>query len=207
MVVGAAMVMAWWLKKRRTKSFWPYVAGAGLLSWLGFHYGGLHPALALVPVIPFLPHAKRDPGFFVSSRHARDTLSAFEHWWRLPVQIILFFFGFVNAGVPISTVGTGTWIVLAALVVGKPFGIVGATALGFFAGLQRPAGVHWRDLTVLGIVGGIGFTVALFFATASFAGGPALDQAKMGALLSFVAAPLAVGVALVLRVGRWTHPR
>ena len=122
------------------------------------------------------------------------------------MQIILFFFGIVNAGVAISTVGTGTWIVLAALVIGKPFGIVGATALGTLAGLRRPAGVHWRDLTVLAIVGGIGFTVALFFATASFAGGAALDQTKMGALLSFVAAPIAVGAALALRVGRWTRP-
>lgn len=206
MVVGAAMVMAWWLRTRRTKSFWPYVGGAGLLSWLGFHYGGLHPALALVPVIPFLPHAKRDPGFFVPSRSGDDTLSVFEHWWKLPVQIILFFFGLVNAGVAVSTVGTGTWVVLAALVVGKPVGIVGATAVGMLAGLRRPAGVRWRDLTVLGIVGGIGFTVALFFATASFAEGPALDQTKMGALLSFVAAPIAVGVALALRVGRWTRP-
>ena len=202
-VVGIAMAVAWWLKMRRTRSFWPYIGVAGLLSWLGFHYGGLHPALALVPVIPFLPHAKRDPGFFVPARRGNDTLSAFEHWWKLPVQIILFFFGLVNAGVAVSNVGTGTWIVLIALVVGKPFGIVGATAVGVVAGLRRPAGVHWRDLTVLGVVGGIGFTVALFFATASFAEGSALDQTKMGALLSFMAAPLAVALAFAFRVGRW----
>jgi NhaA family Na+:H+ antiporter len=204
-IVGVAMAISWWLKRRRTKSFWPYIGGAGLVSWLGFHYGGLHPALALVPVMPFLPHAKRDPGFFVPARHGHDTLSAFEHWWKLPVQIILFFFGLVNAGLAVSNVGTGTWIVLMALVVGKPFGIVGATAVGVLTGLRRPAGVHWRDLIVLGVVGGIGFTVALFFATASFAEGPALDQTKMGALLSFVAAPLAVGLALLLRAGRWTR--
>jgi Na+:H+ antiporter, NhaA family len=204
-VVGVAMVVAWWLKKRRTKSFWAYIGGAGLLSWLGFDYGGLHPALALVPIIPFLPHAKRDPGFFVQSRRGHDTLSAFEHRWKLPVQIILFFFGLVNAGVAVSSVGTGTWIVLAALIVGKPFGIVGATAVGVLTGLRRPAGVQWRDLMVLGMVGGVGFTVALFFATASFAEGPPLDQTKMGALLSFVAAPLAVALARALGVGRWTR--
>jgi NhaA family Na+:H+ antiporter len=39
---------------------------------------------------------------------------------------------------------------------------------------------------------GIGFTVALFFATAAFPPGDELDEARVGALLSFVAAPLAV---------------
>ena len=29
---------------------------------LAFYRGGLHPALALVPIMPFLPHAARDPG-------------------------------------------------------------------------------------------------------------------------------------------------
>jgi NhaA family Na+:H+ antiporter len=41
-------------------------------------------------------------------------------------------------------------------------------------------------------VASIGFTVSLFFATAAFPGGPALAETKMGALLSFVAAPLAL---------------
>ena len=44
---------------------------------------------------------------------------------------------------------------------------------------------------------GIGFTVALFFATAAFPPGAALDAAKMGALLSFLAAPLAIGLARI----------
>jgi hypothetical protein len=40
----------------------------------------------------------------------------------------------------------------------------------------------------------------LFFATAAFDGGAALAQTKMGALLSFIAAPLALIVARVCRV-------
>jgi len=45
---------------------------------------------------------------------------------------------------------------------------------------------------VMGVAAGIGFTVALFFATSAFRPGPVLDQAKMGALLSFFAAPIAI---------------
>jgi NhaA family Na+:H+ antiporter len=44
----------------------------------------------------------------------------------------------------------------------------------------------------LGIAAGIGFTVALFFATAAFPPGTVLNEAKMGALLSFTAGLLAI---------------
>jgi Na+:H+ antiporter, NhaA family len=65
-------------------------------------------------------------------------------------------------------------------------------------GLRAPGGLKYRDTFVLGVVAGIGFTVALFFATASFEPGRALDEAKMGALLSFVAAPLALGIGRLM---------
>jgi NhaA family Na+:H+ antiporter len=51
----------------------------------------------------------------------------------------------------------------------------------------------------VGTAAGIGFTVALFFATAAFPSGDLLDEAKMGALLSFVAAPLALLLGAGLR--------
>ena len=204
-ILLAALGVAWWLRRRRTLSFWPYLLGAGLLSWIAFYRGGLHPALALVPIMPFLPHAPRDPGLFVAPRvQPHDTLNEFEHGWKLPVAVMLFFFGLVNAGVAFANVGTGTWIVLVAILAGKPLGILAATFVALRSGLQRPQGVDWRDLTVVGVVAAIGFTVALFFATAAFAPGDALDQTKMGALMSFVAAPLAIGAARMLRVGRWS---
>ena len=204
-VLSAALTLAWWLRSRRTLNFWPYVIGAGAVSWLAFHLGGLHPALALVPIMPLMPHASRDPGLFVESPGLHDTLNEFEHWWKVPVHVILFFFGLVNAGVEVTSVGTGTWIVLAAILLGKPIGIVSCTALSVAAGLHMPAGVTWRDLTVLGVVAAIGFTVALFFATAAFPAGELLAETKMGALLSFSAAIVAAAAAFLLRVGRTAH--
>jgi Na+:H+ antiporter, NhaA family len=199
-ILGAALALGWWLRRRQTLSFWPYVAGAGIISWVAFYRGGLHPALALVPIIPFLPHTPPDRGLFVDGHPPHDTLTEFEHWWRLPVQGILFFFGLVNAGVELSGAGLGTWIVLAAIVAGKPIGIVSATALSVATGLHKPDGVTWRDLIVIGVIAGIGFTVALFFATAAFRPGPLLEQTKMGALLSISAGAVAVAAARVLRV-------
>jgi NhaA family Na+:H+ antiporter len=172
---------------------------------VAFYRGGLHPALALVPIIPFLPHAMRDPGLFVDSPQLKDPLNRFEHWWKLPVHIILFFFGLANAGVAVSSVGPGTWVVLTAILVGKPVGIVLFTAICVAVGLHKPDGVSWRDMIVLGIIAGIGFTVALFFSTAAFPPGRLLDEAKMGALLSFSASILAIAAALLLRVGRFAR--
>jgi NhaA family Na+:H+ antiporter len=188
-----AIALAMVLRRRRATNFWVYSIGAGGLSWLALYLGGFHPALALVPVLPFMPHAKRDLGIFDPREPALpDTMNRFEHWWKTPVQVILFFFGLVNAGVPLSSIGQGTWVVLSALVVGKPIGILAFTFLGVSLGLRAPGGLTYRHAVVLGVAAGIGFTVALFFATASFPAGRALDEAKMGALLSFGAAPLAI---------------
>jgi NhaA family Na+:H+ antiporter len=94
--------------------------------------------------------------------------------------------------VPLHRLGAPTWLVFVALVAGKPLGIVAMTALAAAAGLRRPADMSYTDVAVVGIAAGIGFTVALFFATAAFDAGPLLDDLKMGALLSVAAAPLAV---------------
>lgn len=199
-----AMAFAELMRRRRIKPYWPYIFGCGALSWTGMYLGGLHPALALVPIIPLMPHAKRDLGVFDGREHGQaDTLNRFEHDFKVPVQIILFFFGFANAGVPFSSVGTITWAILIALVVGKPLGILVATAVGQMVGFERAPGLDYRAVTVLGIAAGIGFTVALFFTTAAFPGGGAtLNAAKMGALLSFGALPLTILVARLLGVNR-----
>jgi Na+:H+ antiporter, NhaA family len=115
---------------------------------------------------------------------------------------VLLFFGLVNAGVPLSNTGAGTWLVLIAILAGKPIGILSFTALGLLFGLHRPNDVSWRDLIVVGMAAAIGFTVALFFATAAFPSGAVLDEMKMGALLSLGAAPLSIIAARLLRTGR-----
>jgi NhaA family Na+:H+ antiporter len=204
LLMAAAIAIGVGLRRSGTRSFWPYVAVAGSVSWTAFFVGGLHPALALVPVVGLMPHAARDPGLFVAAPPgARDTLSQFEHWLKLPVQAVLFLFGLVNAGVPLRMFGDATWAVLLSIIAGKPIGIALAVAIAVTAGLRLPPRFGWRDVVVVGCAAGIGFTVALFFATAAFPAGPVLDQAKLGALLSVSAAVVALAAAAALRVGRY----
>ncbi len=176
---------------RQKLSFWPYLVAA-CLSWFGFQESGLHPALGLLPIVPTLPHADRAFGIFAEAeQYLTDLLNHVEHLLKHPVEIILFFFGLLNAGVEFSAIAAPTWLVLLGLIVGKPFGVL---LFGWFAagplGLGLPQGMRTIDLFVIGCVAAIGFTVSLFIAAVAFDPGPVQDAAKMGALLSFFAAGL-----------------
>jgi NhaA family Na+:H+ antiporter len=207
-MMTAAVLAAFWLRRRRAQSFWPYVMVPGALSWFGLYLGGFHPALALVPIVPFMQHASRDLGPFDPREEFQpDTLSRFEHWAGTPVQFVLLFFGFVNAGVPVSQIGSGTYFVLTALLLGKPLGIMAFSGAARAFGGRLPPGLVPSDLFLIGVTAAIGFTVSLFFATAAFPPGAALAETKMGALLSFVAAPIALVASRVLKRRRGANAR
>ncbi|MGI9470084.1 MAG: Na+/H+ antiporter NhaA [Rubripirellula sp.] len=199
----AAMALAFTLRRLKFQSHWIYLIGPGIMCWYSFYQANIHAALGLVPIIPLLPHAHTDLGLYAKDElHRSDTLNEFEHFWKTPVEFFLGLFGLANAGVVLSSLGTGTWLVLAGLLIGKPVGI---TLLTLFAEkglkLEKPAGMDYRHVVTLGMVAGIGFTVALFVSVAAFTtAGPVQDSVKMGALLSFAAAPLAIIIAKVLGV-------
>ncbi|MFV1966997.1 MAG: Na+/H+ antiporter NhaA [Pirellulaceae bacterium] len=206
LLAAGAILLGFAFRKLRLQSFWWYLLIPGTMSWLSFYFAGIHPALGLVPIIPCMPHASTDLGIFARDQLGRhDTLNEFEHWWKNPVELILGFFGLVNAGVGFSSVGVGTWLVLVGLIVGKPLGITLFTWIGVRAlKLEIPGGMSYRHVFTLGVVAGIGFTVALFVSTAAFPLSKfpqeTLDAVKMGALGSFFAAILAFAVARMLGI-------
>jgi NhaA family Na+:H+ antiporter len=203
-MMTAAIGLAFVLRTNGVKSFWPYVLAGGSLSWSALYFGGFHPAFALLPIVPFLPHGRRDPGFFVDTRPtARDALSRFELWCRHPAQVALLLFGLVNGGVPLRALESGVFSLPLATLVGKPVGLLLGVALALAAGLHLPRHMGWRHLIVLGCISSIGFTLALFFATATLGPGQLLSETKMGALLSVIGAGIAIAAAKLLRVGRF----
>jgi NhaA family Na+:H+ antiporter len=205
LIMTGAIGIAAGLRWSRVRSFWPYLLAAGSVSWFGFFWIGLHPALALVPIIPFLPHAARDPGFFVDARpNARDTLSQFELWWKYPGQVALFFFGLVNAGVPMGALEAGTWGLPIAVIVGKPLGVLIGVGLARLGDLHLPHRVGWRELLVGGLIAAMGFSVGLFFCDAILPPGQLRSEMRMGVVLSLVGAPLALVAAMLFRVGRFS---
>lgn len=107
-------------------------------------------------------------------------------------------FALANAGVHFDPQGVSeafsssvTWGVIIGLVVGKPLGLVGATWIAVKLGAGRPAGVTWQGIWAIGLVAGIGFTVALFVADLAFADPEMLKHSKIGILAAFaIAGPL-----------------
>jgi NhaA family Na+:H+ antiporter len=204
LAIAGVIVLSFGLRRAGVKSFWPYVIVPGVLSWFGFYWNQLPAALALVPVVPFLPHARRDPGFLVDAPPtARDALSQLELWCRYPAHITLFFFGLVNAGVPIHALEPGTWAVLIAVIVGKPIGTLAGVGVAVAAGLHLPRNVGWRELLVVGLAAATSFSIGLFMTTALLPIGQLRTETSMGVLLTVVAVPLAFIVARLLRVGRF----
>jgi len=208
------IAIAFTLRKIGVKHWLPYVAIGGAFAWWGLYSAHLHPALALVFIVPFLPGPKRDLGLFEESEnydaeeahaeathgHGHSPLENFEHQLKLPVDFGLFFFSFANAGVLLSGVSNLTWIVLLSLVVGKTLGITVASIVGMKLGFPLPKGMDVRHLVVASVVAGLGLTVALFVSTQAFVAPDMQGAAKMGALLSGGVAILGLVLGRVLGV-------
>jgi len=189
-VAGVAGVVA--LNKLRVERMAPYAA-LGVVVWLGIFAAGLPPVLAGVIVGLLVPVAAA-PAAAVDGDLPRDSLATrLEHalhpWVAYGVVPL---FALANAGVNMSgidfangaslTVGAG---IVAGLVIGKPLGIVGASALCVRMGwCVLPRGVTWRGVAVVGCLGGIGFTMSIFIAALAFADAKLLAAAKFAVLLA-----------------------
>jgi len=103
-------------------------------------------------------------------------------------------FALANAGVAMGgadLAGDGLFLFLGivlGLALGKPLGIFAACALASASGAVRPSTASHRGLALVGIVGGIGFTMSLFIAQLAFPPGPLLDTAKLAILVGSAAA-------------------
>ena len=190
------------LRRRKVRSFWPYWLGCGSLSWAGLYWMGTHPALALLPIVPLLPHDPRRGEVF-ADRPDADPIHFSEHQWNAVAQIALFLFGLVNAGVVLKHADTGTWAVTVAAIGGRPIGMLIAIALAVVAGMSLPRQMHWRDLVVVSLSTTSGFTFALFLAATAVPPGAVAEQVTVGALATTIGAVLTIGAARFLGVGRF----
>ena len=215
-LVGVGMGLAFALRKAQVMKWWPYIFVAGTMAWAGLLLAHLHPALALVFIVPFLPGPKRDTGLFDAKDdskhdhvHGHSPLENYEHQTKLFVDLGLFFFAFANAGVQFAGIGAMTWIILGALVIGKTAGITIFALVGKMMGFPLPTGMGLRHLMMAGHIAALGLTVALFVAAAAF---PAenfpelLGQAKMGALFTGFVGVSAIPIGRLLRLKSGSAP-
>jgi Na+:H+ antiporter, NhaA family len=143
---------------------------------------------------------------------ARPPLIRMEHALHGIVAFaIMPLFALANAGVSLSGAALSgafaspiTLGAIMGLAIGKPLGITGFSWLAVRAGVATlPARVTWGMLAGAGVLGGVGFTMALFIAGLAFADAALLDVAKVGVLTG--SAVTGVGGWLLLR--SVTRPR
>jgi len=102
--------------------------------------------------------------------------------------------------VQFTEIGNATWLVFVSLLLGKSVGVFAMGYLGAKLGFALPNGMNYKELLVAGIIAGIGFTVALFVAGEAFTDPVIQGAAKMGAMLSILAALIAVILARILNI-------
>jgi Na+/H+ antiporter NhaA len=122
------------------------------------------------------------------------------HPWTSRVIVPLF--ALANAGIHLDShllsaaIGSPVTIgILAAYVVGKPLGILGATWLATRRALgSARLTVTWPALVGAALSAGVGFTVSLLVATLAFRG-QLLEEAKVGVLATAVISPVLAWLA------------
>ncbi|MET0842699.1 MAG: Na+/H+ antiporter NhaA [Mycetocola sp.] len=187
---------------------WLILLPLGLLAWALLHASGVHATIAgvvlgfAVPVIRSAASGgpQAGPGLAEIFEHRFRPISA-----GFAVPVFAFFAagvalggveGFTTALIDPVTIG-----IIAALVLGKPLGIVATTWLvARFTRARLDASLAWIDLVGIGLLGGIGFTVSLLIAELSFGlGAVENDHAKVGILLASVLAAVLASVVLASR--------
>jgi NhaA family Na+:H+ antiporter len=142
------------------------------------------------------------------TREAVSPLARMErvlHPWS--AMVVLPLFALANAGIPLAELPSGddlrvTAGVGAGLLVGKPVGVLLAGLLAVrLAGALLPPGATWRDMTGVGLLAGIGFTVSLFITSLAFEDGLAVG-AKLGIMVASVLAGAVGAAVLALRPAR-----
>lgn len=117
-------------------------------------------------------------------------------------------FAFANAGVRLSDVdfsqAGSAFIflgVLGGLVLGKPLGVLAASFLAVKCGLCRlPPQLGWGGMALVGLLAGIGFTMAIFVAMLAFTDKAAVSAAVLGVLSgSALSAALGLAYGLIYR--------
>src|SRR5262249_41839911 len=158
------------------RSMWAYLLGAGPLAWLGCFWSGLHPALALLPVVPFFPRTPRPLDDLDARRHEHAGAAHFESVFAYPLQAVAFLFGLANGGVLLRGFGTGSWAVVPGSLAGRPLGMLLAAALAGLCGVVPTRSIRWSELVVISLIGSIGLVFALFLSTTVFPDGPLLIE-------------------------------
>jgi NhaA family Na+:H+ antiporter len=200
--VSIGLLAVYGLLQRRRFRGWPVYLALAVAAWAFLHESGVHATIAgvaagmLTRVVPD-PGEEESPGS--RAEHIVRPISA---GFAVPI------FAFFAAGVRFVDSDTAdifgspiTIGVMLGLVVGKPLGVVStAWLMARFTRAELPREIRWRDITTVGLLSGIGFTVSLLIAELAFDDGTLeLSAAKLAVLMASAVSAVLATVAILRR--------
>lgn len=187
-----------YFKRRGLQRLWYYLP-AGVLLWWLMMQSGIHATISGVMLAFAIPFGKKQ-GELSPSGKLMDVLHEPVGWFILPL------FALANTALALpanmgdllgSPLSLG---IMAGLILGKPLGIWLVSLLSVRLGWAAlPAGVNGRLVWGAGLLGGIGFTMAMFVSNLAFTGITMVELSKLSVLLGSCLA--AVFGYLFLRFG------
>ncbi|MEP7028169.1 MAG: Na+/H+ antiporter NhaA, partial [Candidatus Eisenbacteria bacterium] len=201
-VAGGLTLLLFMLQFMGVKRLSIYLAIAPFL-WYSMYVSGVHATIAGVLLGWTIPLGKAG-----DSDISDSPLETLEHALKPWVAwVVMPLFALANAGVAMRGMSLASLAEPVAsgvglgLLLGKPIGIIALSFITVRLGWARlPRGAGWLQVAGVGMLAGIGFTVALFVASLSFKGAGDLEPlAKVGILTASTIA--GVTGALFLRWG------
>ena len=180
LAVGLFLILVW-LNRRNIFSYWIFLP-AGILLWYFLFRSGVHPTLSgvmLAFAIPFRKNLEKQPS------------SQLQHALHTPVNFFIIpLFALANTAIHLPAdwkteiFSTNSLGISLGLLLGKPLGIAGFSALAILFGIARlPEGMNWTKLIGMGLLAGIGFTMSIFISNLAFNSNDDLIQSSKVAVL------------------------
>ena len=194
LAVAGAIAITIGVAHRRGHHAVPLHVLLGIALWYCTYRSGIHATIAGVVT-----------GLLTTAGGPRPVAERWEHALAPVVGFVIVpLFAFVNAGVRIEPEVLGVHgprlVVIGTvvgLVVGKLVGVVGASWLTIrLTSAELPTGLTWRDLSGIGALAGMGFTVSLFVANLAFDDLALVSAAKVGVLIATTLAAVSGAVVL-----------
>jgi NhaA family Na+:H+ antiporter len=167
----------------KVKRHYPFII-PGILLWYCIFNSGVHATIAGVLTAFTIPLYRIDE---------------LEHKLHNPVNfIILPLFALANTAIilPADFSAIYTSVVhhgiISGLVLGKPVGIILFSLLAVKLGVaELPEGMNWKQVTGMGMIAGVGFTMSIFMAALAFSDDPTQLVAKVAILIASLVAGIA----------------
>lgn len=156
----------------------------GLFIWYFVHHSGIHATIAGVLTALAIP--------MTTKGDKESPLLTLEHALVIPVNFLIVpIFALANTNIRfestmldglVSPLGLG---IIAGLCIGKPVGVFLMSKLAIKLRIaQLPAGANWKHIIGLGLLAGVGFTMAIFISLLSFTDSLLIAEAKFSILVA-----------------------